>query len=209
MKSRIYTAVFVLMSSIAFAQYYEPMSRRSSGSSDSSSTESTANNIPTDVSQRSFGQRLLYGGSLQLSFGSVTYVELAPRVGYLVTNDLIAGVGINYIYVRYAENISYPGSPAVDFSLYGGNVYSTYNVPIGLPIALHGEFEAMNLELWNPAEFQYQREWVPALRLGAAYVQRIGSGGGVYLMALYDVLHDPDRSLNPYSPWTFRISFMF
>lgn len=186
---------------------YEPLNTPSSNSQGSNSQTNTSS---TDLSQQSFGQRLLYGGNLQLAFGTVTIVEISPRIGYRVTEDLVSGVGVNYIYFGVSENYYYPGSPSTDFTVWGANIFSTYNLPIGLPLAVHGEYEALNFDVYDPFLNEVNKEWVSALRLGGAFVQRIGQGGGaVYFMALYDVLHDPNRSLNQGSPWTIRVSFMF
>ncbi len=204
---RILLTLIIALGTITSWGQYEPLNTPSSGNNDSRDTEE--NNQETDLSRQSFFQRLQFGGNLQLAFGTFTFIEVSPRVGYRVTRDLTSGVGINYIYSSASANAYYPGSPRTEFSAYGGNVFSTYNVPIPIPIALHGEYEALNFEVYDPFANELNREWVSALRLGGAYVQRLGNnGGGVYLMALYDVLYDPDRSLYG-SPWTFRISFMF
>lgn len=192
---------------------YEPLSRPSSGRVDSTSNlnqTSATPSAPREFSERSFAQRLVYGGNLQLNFGNLTIIEVSPRVGYRVTEDLIAGLGTNFMYIGYRENYFYPGSPSFDFTVWGGNVFTSYNVPIGLPVALQGEFEMLNFDVYNPQTFEEERQWVPALRFGGGYFQAINNrGGGVYLVALYDVLWDRDKSFNRGSPWTLRANFLF
>lgn len=211
MKVKVVTFLLALISLSATAQY-EPLSRPRSGeveseTDDSESTQTTE--MPSDVSKRSFTQRLVYGGNLQLAFGSLTVIEVSPRVGYQITNDLVAGLGANYIYYKYGQNYFYNGSPSQDFTIWGGNAFSLYHLPFDLPIAFQGEYEFLNFEVYDPYTFESAKQWVPALRFGGGIANRFGRGGGIYFMALYDVLWDSDYSLNPGSPWSIRASFLF
>ncbi len=53
-----------------------------------------------------FSQRLVFGGDIGLSFGSITYIKIAPSVGYRITDRLTAGLGPIYIYEKYKlENL--------------------------------------------------------------------------------------------------------
>lgn len=188
---------------------YEPLSRPSSGRVDSAET-SVQTRPPRDLGEQSFTDRLVYGGNLQLNFGSFTLIEVSPRVGYRVTDGLITGIGTNFMYLRYAQNLSYPGSPAVDFTIWGGNVFASYNLPMGLPLAVQGEYEMLNFDVYDYQTFEYERQWVPAARLGGGYFQPLNNrGGGVYFVALYDFLWDRNKSLNRGSPWTLRANFFF
>lgn len=207
MSVKFFIPIFLLCSLSGFAQYpdnYEPLNSPSSGDTTSNSTGT----VPSDLSNQSFWDRVNYGGNLQLSFGAVTYIEVSPRIGYRITEDLTSGVGLNYIYIRYAQNFFYNGSPSTSLSIYGGNVFSTYKLPIGFPIALHGEFEALRYDVFEPSTNQFEPQWVPALRLGGGYFQPIGRGGGVFILGLYDVLYEPGVSLNR-SPWSVRVNFLF
>lgn len=195
MKRIVLSIVFIACSTLSWGQY-GPISRRATSSeTDTTSSTSTTQNNSTDFYSLPLKDRLVFGGNAGLSVGTTTYIELSPRIGYRVTPDLISGVGVNYIYYndRYYN---------YETNIYGGNVFSTYNLPIGLPLALHGEFEMINFE------YAYnERDWVPGLNLGAAIVQRTSGGGGIYLMALYNVLYDPLKTYYG-SPWVIRISFM-
>ncbi|NVK05188.1 MAG: hypothetical protein HWD92_10205 [Flavobacteriia bacterium] len=216
MKKIVSILILTSLSAFTWAQLpdvYEPMSRPSSGRVDSSSTTTNStrtSSAPASFEDRSFAQRLVYGGNLQLSFGSFTVIEVSPRVGYRITEDLIGGLGANFMYIRYGENFFYNGSPSLDYTIWGGNTFASYSLPFGLPLAVQGEYELLNFEVFNPTTFEEERQWVPALRFGGGYFQPINNrGGGVYFVALYDFLWDQDVSFNRRSPWTLRASFFF
>lgn len=96
-------------------------------------------------------ERLYFGGNLALNFGSITYIEVSPQVGYLLTPRLISGVGATYIY--YKDN--YFGDN-FQTHIYGGRIFSNYAIiqdfnkfiPIGFDGSLAGyvEYEALSLE---------------------------------------------------------------
>lgn len=210
MKYLYITSLLLLFSVPLKAQYteeeeqYAPMSTPAGAGDETPTERNTA-----DLSQQSFYQRLVYGGNFQLSFGTVTFVEVSPRVGYMVTEDYIAGLGANFIYSRIGEGFYYPGSPSSEFIVYGGHLYNTYMVPFKpLPVVVHAEFEMLNYDVFNRNSPESKREWVPGAYLGGGLYQRFNGGGGIYFMALYNVLYDPDRSLYQ-SPWSLRASFLF
>jgi len=45
-------------------------------------------------------QIIVCGADIGLSFGSITYIKLAPVVGYRLTDRLTAGLGPIYIYYK-------------------------------------------------------------------------------------------------------------
>lgn len=96
-------------------------------------------------------ERLYFGGNIALNFGSLTYIEVSPQVGYLLTPRLISGVGITYIYYKdnyYRNNF--------ETHIYGGRVFSDYSIikdfnkfiPIGFngSVIGHVEYEALSLD---------------------------------------------------------------
>src|SRR5688572_5075953 len=48
-------------------------------------------------------QRLIYGGGLGLSFGTITAVGVAPVLGYRITDNFAAGIGLGYQYLRVKD----------------------------------------------------------------------------------------------------------
>jgi hypothetical protein len=143
---------------------------------------------------------MTYGGAVWLSFGTFTYVLLNPRIGYYVTDKLLTGIGVTYIYSKDSRFV-----PALEQSVYGVNPFVNYEVFRGF--GLGAELDMINADVYvlNPYtnEFEVNREWVPHLFLGATYFPR-GQGGfiGVY----WNVLDEP-RSF--YSNPVIRFGFMF
>jgi len=48
----------------------------------------------------SFTDKLTFGGNFGATFGTVTYVNLSPQVGYKVTERFIPGISATYIYYK-------------------------------------------------------------------------------------------------------------
>jgi len=133
--------------------------------------------------------RMTYGGWLSLQFGSYTAVALSPRVGYWFTDQLNAGIGFTYFYLKDQRV-----KPTYEQSVYGFSPFASYNV-FG-PIAISAEYELLNTDVLtiNSVSYEYtvQREWVSGLYLGLSYMP---PEGGAFFQILYNVLYDSQRSL--------------
>ncbi|MEQ8417461.1 MAG: hypothetical protein RIB86_15055 [Imperialibacter sp.] len=152
-----------------------------------------------DQENSSFFDRVYLGGNFGAQFGSVTFVDLSPLAGYMITPKLSAGLGVTYQYINFKYyNASY--------SNYGWRTFVRRN--IGRQFFVHGEFENLNLQFYN-ANDDVVRQWVPGLFAGGGLFQPIGrSGGGFMISALYNLLYDDIRS--PYnSPIVLRVGFTF
>jgi hypothetical protein len=158
----------------------------------------------TPGSNPGFGKRVYFGGSFGLQLGSVTYIDVSPLAGYMITRNLSAGLGVTYRY--YKDNY-------VDYhtNIYGGRLFVRHNVTfMRLPLFLYSEYENLSFEFasFNPATQDYDliREWVPSLFIGGGLFQPIGNRAGFTIMALYNMLWDAQKS--PYnSAWVFRVGF--
>ncbi len=139
-----------------------------------------------------FKDRIFVGGSLGLSFGDYTFIEVAPIVGYKITDALSAGVGGRYSYVNVNDQfLGY----SYNYNSYGGSLFSRFIVYKGIFLA--AEFEANNFEVFRLIDpingvFTTDRAWIPSLLLGGGYMQNAGGKVSVYLSLLYDVLQDPN-----------------
>lgn len=156
-----------------------------------------------DVKDRPFKDRIVYGGGLGLQFGTVTFIEISPVVGYRVTNRLETGIGLTYKYYKY-KDFYFDQTTNNRFDLksniYGASFYSRFHVFEN--IFLHAEYEMLryNYDDVYILGGQFIREPthanVDGLFLGGGYRQRITSGAYFYIMALWDVIDDP---LSPYN----------
>jgi len=132
--------------------------------------------------------RIFVGGNLALTFGSVTYIGVAPVVGYMLTPKWMAGVGASYYYFK--DNYYHYES-----SIYGGLLMTRYVLFKGLFV--EGDFEENNqdaLTIVDPILQTYtlSRKWIPSLLLGAGYSSSMGRNSAFYLSVLYDVIQNPN-----------------
>lgn len=147
-----------------------------------------------------FLDRVYIGGNVGAQFGRVTFIDISPNIGFLLTKNrkLSAGVGVTYQYL----NVKHQGD-TYDTHTYGGRVFGRYMIWHG--ITVQAELEMLNLECYRPPPFDgLQRRWLPAVLLGGGYTQTFGGRTGISLMVFYNFL---DHECSPYSNPIFRIGF--
>ena len=107
----------------------------------------------------------LFGGSGTFSSAqeNLTSIYFSPRAGYFVTDNLVLGAGLNYVYQKEENSSSVFGPTKITNQILFGNVFSRYYVYSGL----FAEFEAGLMlfnsvkvdgekpELWNPSTWYY------------------------------------------------------
>lgn len=149
-------------------------------------------------------ERVLFGGSAGLSFGDVTYVNIAPTVGVRLTERLTTGLGAEYMYLNYRD-FDYK------YSIFGGRIFGQF-YPLDFLIT-HAEFEVLNTPSFQAAPTVDSRVWVPALPVGGGIKQNFSGRGFFQLLLLYDLINDPN---SPYrtatgepNPIRIRASVMF
>jgi hypothetical protein len=136
-------------------------------------------------------QRVFYGGTLGIGFGSTFRISVQPFVGYVFTPQLSGGVKVGYEYVRQE---SY--GTKTTWNNYGASVFGRYRF---IPRAYaHAELAYMNYG-YKVSEFTSDRTWVPFLLLGGGYIQPISPTTSFFVEVLFDVLQD---SHSPYDSWT-------
>lgn len=149
-----------------------------------------------------FFDRVVVGGGLGLQFGTVTFIEISPLIGYRLTEKLETGIGLTYKYYRY-KDFYYDQTTNDRFDLksniYGASVYTRYHILQS--VFLHAEYERLR--------YNYDDVYVSAgqlikdpthanvdgLFLGGGYRQRISANSYFYISALWDIIQDP------YSPY--------
>lgn len=134
-----------------------------------------------------FKDRIYVGGDLGFSFGSYTYIRIAPLLGYNFTERFSAGLSPSYTYLKDSRF-----EPEYETSIYGGSVFGRYFVFEGF--FLQTEVEALNLDVYriNPitGEYRTERETIPIWFVGAGYSQRTTEGSGFFISVLYDLIQD-------------------
>jgi hypothetical protein len=143
-------------------------------------------------SNSNWTEKLSFGGNLSLSFGTVTMVQVAPQVGYRVTERFIPGIGANYIYFK---------DPYGSTTIYGGSVFARYLIADNF--FAYAEYESLNREVWEA--WGDERRWIPIGLIGGGY--RTNSEGLAFTISiLYDVIQDP---WSPYGNPVIRGGFFF
>ena len=145
--------------------------------------------------KKDFWDKVFIGGNLGLQFGTVTFADVSPLVGYKFTEKISAGIGATYQYYHYQDKY-------YDFetNVYGGRVFARYNFTEYL--FGHAEYEYLNLEAFD---FFRRRVDVVSIMAGAGYVQRIGNNAGIVAMVLYNFT---ESVYSPYQNPIFRVGFV-
>ena len=152
---------------------------------------------------------------LWLSFGSMTYVEVAPLVGYHVTDRLAVGLGPHYIFQSQKATSYYPYAYQTHvFGLKGFARFALFThaeefLPINLfsDLFAHVEYEGMSLEkqyYYAPTYPDDGRFIYQGFLVGGGINQRIGLYNSISIMVLWN-LNESTRS--PYSNPVFRVGF--
>ena len=135
-----------------------------------------------------FIDRITIGGDLGLSFGNqLTYIRVAPVLGYIVNPKLTIGAGPSFQYWEDRRFI-----PSLKTTIYGGSTFGRYFILE--QFFLQAEFEVLNLEEINFAptsDFSSRdRVTIPVFFVGGGYSQRTSNGSGFFVSLMYDVIGD-------------------
>lgn len=135
-----------------------------------------------------FRERLFLSPDLGLQFGTVTVINVSPKIGYKITPRFAAGLGGTYIYIKDKtyQKLGY----TYESSIYGGSVFTQYQ--IFEQVKLYSEYEMLSLETFNAKSFTTTRKLVPSLLAGGGYTSSIGGNSSVGIMLLYNLLDGPD-----------------
>jgi hypothetical protein len=172
--------------------------------------------VPEEEGQQKkskFADKLIFGGDIGLSFGSITYIKLAPVVGYRLMPRLAAGLGPIYIYEKYKdvnlETSTYGAKLLASFTVFQGMEKGT-SMGIG-NLVIHLENELINVEplYYNTAGGYYifgDRLWIDNLLVGGGIVQPIAGNFAISMLIMWDVTQN---DYSPYSNPIFKFGFFF
>ncbi len=128
--------------------------------------------------------KIYTGGNVGLQFGTVTFVNLSPIIGYKITDDLSVAAGPIYYYLQYNR-----GAYSLPFSAFGARVFARYFVYND--IFLQAEYETLNGK-WD---YGKQRFFVPSFFAGVGYRQRLNSNISLNFLVMWNFLQ------STYSPY--------
>jgi hypothetical protein len=159
-----------------------------------------------------FSDKLVYGGSLGLQFGTLTLIDLSPVVGYRLTERLETGIGFTYKYYRY-KDYWYDNTTGQGYDLKsnitGGSIYVRYHFLEN--VFAHAEFEQLHYrftDYYNTgAGIQSDKRAanISSVFIGGGYKQRISQGSYFFIMGLWNLTED---SMSPYSNPVLRMGVM-
>lgn len=141
-----------------------------------------------------FWDRVFVGGNLGFQFGTVTFAEVSPLVGYRFTEKISAGIGATYQYYRYKDQLY-----ELTTNVYGGRIFGRYFFTEYL--FGHVEYEYLNLDAFDFYPVR-RRVNVESLLAGGGYFQRIGANSGIFAMILYNFT---ESAYTPYTNPVIRI----
>jgi hypothetical protein len=140
--------------------------------------------------------RMFTGGNLGAQFGTVTFIEVSPLVGYRFTDKISAGIGATYQYYHYNDKVY-----DLETNVYGGRIFGRYLFTDYL--FGHVEYEYLNLEAFD---FQRRRVDVESVLAGGGYIQRISDHIGIVAMILFNFT---ETAYTPYTNPIIRVGVNF
>lgn len=148
-----------------------------------------------------------FGGNLGGGISNVgSFFMIQPMAFYRITERSMAGLGVSYYYWSQ-DFISYTGvKTSVSDHAYGFNLFGRQL--LFDPLFVHVEYMPLNFSVYNSFSNEFTRKWVPALYVGGGINQPISDRAGLYLVVLYDLLYDANRSFRGI-PFDIRTGFYF
>lgn len=148
------------------------------------------------------------GGTVGLQFGSYTYINIAPIIGYRFNEYFACGLGPNYIFYRQKDVYT---NYIYKTNIYGANFFTRVYflkdiIPSIKDIYLHGEYEALSLEtaVFDPYNYFHstKRYWIGSIFGGAGIREMLGERAFMTLTVLYNFNETLD---NPFDPLVYRV----
>jgi hypothetical protein len=149
-----------------------------------------------------------------MSFGTITYIEVAPMVGYQVLERLSVGLGPHYIYQSVKASPYNPYSYQThSYGLKGFARFSLItNAEEFLPIKLfselfvHTEYEGLSMDkaYYVPLSTDGDRIIFQGFLVGGGLSQRVGMYNTISITILWNI---NESTYSPYSNPIFRVSF--
>lgn len=139
--------------------------------------------------------KLFFGGNFGLGFGTNTFVNVSPQVGYRFNDYFAAGAGVNFNYYSY-KYFNYDGSDLykesfgyAGFNIFG-RVYPIKFILLQVQPELNYSWGSRKYYDGTPKQ-KLPGKFVPSLLLGGgAAIPTGGRNGALLLMIQYDAVQD-------------------
>lgn len=159
-----------------------------------------------------FSERIIFGGGLGLQFGTLTFIDISPVIGYKLTPKLEAGIGLTYKYYRY-KDFYFDQTTGEKFDLkshmYGGSLYSRYHILEN--IFTHVEFERLRYSFEDISSVGGQiirnptHTYINSLFVGGGLRQRITAKSYFFILALWNLT---EQEYTPYNNPVLRMGVL-
>lgn len=158
-------------------------------------------------------QRLVVGGGIGLGFGDVMNVSVSPIIGYRITENLYAGIGLGFQYFRVKNQFPVYNQATANTDYYPlkstffyPSVWARYVIYRNFFAHVEGEYDMQSFTAYerasdpNGGPVKYKLNYnSPAVLVGGGLRQPITDRSSLVLVALYDVLQ------HEYSPYRNRV----
>ncbi|MDA3911099.1 MAG: hypothetical protein PF448_07065 [Bacteroidales bacterium] len=153
-----------------------------------------------------------FGGGFGLRLGSVTQIDLSPRIDYLVTDRWSFGVGGTYLYynnkTRFYKTSIYGFGAFTDFALVK-DLSSILPFGTGTALVLHAEANYLNLDPdmdFGAIPPRTDRFWIWQPMIGGGLKIPAGKRAYLQVLVLYNL---NDLPYSPYANPTINVHIMF
>lgn len=154
-------------------------------------------------------ERLFFGGSIGLVFGTITDIELAPVVGMWVLPRIAVAVGPDYRFYkdRYSKTAIYGGKAYVQLVVIEDiNKLIPLGGHTGLYVHVENELLSLKTSFWKYPPYQGDRFYVNTVLTGIGISQQIGRRSSLNFTVLWP-LNESEYEL--YSKPEIRVSYIF
>lgn len=156
-----------------------------------------------------FVDKLFFGGTIGMVFGTVTRIDIQPSVGMWIIPQWAVGFGGRYTFRKGQYNPYGGGGSSNKAHIWGLSGFTeivpirdfdeSFGIGIKGGIVLHGEWEGLYLDkgLIDPNATQGQgKSWVHMYLVGGGYRVPIGDRAAINILILWDLTN------SDYSPYT-------
>jgi hypothetical protein len=187
MKKLSIALLLIFFSTMSFGQYYQGEEEKSK---------------EARLSDKTFWERVNFGGTFSLAFGGGSDLVLVSPVGiYQASENLLLGLGANYVYSSYKVNYINGVTETYTASVYGPKAIVMF-FPFE-SILLSGEFEHNYVDRnYSYVGDKIEPYWQSSAFVGIGYAMPIGERGRFVVSISYDLLYDQNKSYfsTPYRP---------
>ena len=142
------------------------------------------------------------GGNFGLSFGSYTFINLNPQVGYRFNRFLGAGIGMNLVYASHKERYNGMDYSKTTQGITGLNTFVRFYPVQRFLVQVQPEanytfgnskyyFDPLFQPLNPPVKYKLDAEIIPSVLVGGGLVSPTNRGAMLFTV-MYDVLQNPN-----------------